>query len=209
MGPCEAKTGGRELQQAQQVFAPHPSPAANHARQNQQQPNRDRHRAGFPQEGRVLRVIQSCGNTPLHFNVVNRVARGGSITLTVDLLPKEVLANYVVEERHHACAALKTDFPKEWDDLISALLQVRLPKSQILTPGGGKSPIAKGLDDFFFKKDWKKHRFKVEVTVDGVVTLAPTHEVDYFRIGSRSKSSGTTKTRSTIETLRPFVCSSS
>jgi hypothetical protein len=87
----------------------------------------------------------------------------------------------VVEERHHACATLKTDFPEEWDDLIAALSQLRLPKSEILTPGGGKSPIAKGLDGFFFKREWKKHRFKIEVTVDGAVTLSPTHEVDYFR----------------------------
>lgn len=102
-------------------------------------------------------------------------------TLTLDLLPENVRRDYVVEERHHACATLRVDFPKEWDDLIAALSQLRLPKSEILTPGGGKSPIAKGLDGFFFKQGWQKHRFKIEVTVDGMVTLAPTHEVNYFR----------------------------
>jgi hypothetical protein len=102
-------------------------------------------------------------------------------SLGIDLLPEQVRKNFEVEERHHACAILRTDFPKEWDDVIAGLEQLRLPESQIKTPGGGKSPIAKGIDAFFYGRNWKKRRFKIEVTVDGEPTLSPTHEVDYFQ----------------------------
>jgi hypothetical protein len=73
------------------------------------------------------------------------------VSLGIDLLPDKVRKNFDVEERHHATAILKTDFPKEWDDLIAGLMQLSLPKSQIMTPGGGKSPIAKGHRPIFLQ----------------------------------------------------------
>ena len=51
----------------------------------------------------------------------------------------------------------------------------------ILTPGGGKSPISRGINGFFYDRLWKEHEFKIQVKADDVVTLAPTHHVDYFR----------------------------
>lgn len=57
----------------------------------------------------------------------------------------------------------------------------RLRRSQIMTPGGRKSPIAISIDDFFYGRDWLEHNFQIEVRADGVTTLAPTHHVDYFR----------------------------
>lgn len=99
----------------------------------------------------------------------------------IDLLPHHVRSHFQVEERHHACAILKTDFPGEWEDLIEALSRLRLPKSQILTPGGGKSPISQGIDKFFYKRGWKERKFRIEVTVDRGVTLSPTHQVDYYK----------------------------
>jgi len=38
-----------------------------------------------------------------------------------DLLPEEIRAAYQVEERHHACSILKTDFPDQWKDLFIEL----------------------------------------------------------------------------------------
>ena len=84
-------------------------------------------------------------------------------------------------ERHHACAVLKTDFPSEWTDLLAGLAQLKLPKSQIMAPGGRKSPIAVGLNGFFAKRDWKEKSFDVSVLVDQQETLSPTHHVDYFK----------------------------
>jgi Restriction endonuclease BglII len=92
-----------------------------------------------------------------------------------------VRQNFDVAERHHACAILHTDFRAEWDDLMAALRQLRLPKSQILAKGGRKSPISIGIDAFFYGRNWEEKSFDIQVTVDGVLTLSPTHHVDYFK----------------------------
>ncbi len=84
-------------------------------------------------------------------------------------------------ERHHACAILCTDFPSEWKDLLDALDQLRLPKSQILTAGGAKSPISQGINGFFARRQWQEKKFDINVLVDGISTLSPTHHVDYFK----------------------------
>lgn len=130
-----------------------------------------------------MRIIQCCRRGAVPFKNCSQVGRlnRGTRTLGTDLLPDRIRQNYHVEERHHASAILRTDFPTEWDDLLAALDQLRLPRSQILTPGGGKSPISRGIDDFFYHRNWHKRRFRIEVTVDGEITLSPTHEVDYFR----------------------------
>lgn len=101
---------------------------------------------------------------------------------------------YQIAERHHACAILKTDFSNEWKDLLDALGQLRLKKSEILTPGGGKSPISRGINGFFFRRGWKKHNFKIKVLVDGDETLSPTHEVDYFKNGVAIETEWNNKT---------------
>ncbi len=101
--------------------------------------------------------------------------------MALDLLPEAVRGRYQIAERHHACAILQTDFAAEWEDLVAALSQLTLPKSQILADGGRKSPISVGIDAFFFDRGWKERSFDIQVSVDGGVTLSPTHHVDYFR----------------------------
>lgn len=97
------------------------------------------------------------------------------------LLPEDIRGSYQVEERHHACSILKTDFPKEWKDLIDVLREFKLRKSEIEAKGGNKSPIARGLDGLFYKKGWEEKSFNISVLADGTETLAPTHHVDYYR----------------------------
>ena len=99
----------------------------------------------------------------------------------LDLIPAAIREKFQVAERHHACAILKTDFPQEWSDLLAVLRDFSLPKSHIIAPGGGKSPIATALNGSFYKREWKKKVFKIKVQVDDQVTLSPTHEVDYFK----------------------------
>lgn len=61
------------------------------------------------------------------------------------------------------------------------LAKLRLAKSEILAPGGGKSPISRGINGFFLKRGWKERKFDIKVLVDGEETLSPTHHVDYFK----------------------------
>lgn len=98
----------------------------------------------------------------------------------IELLPEDIRGSYQIEERHHACAILKTDFPEQWKDLVAVLRGFSLKRSHIMKPGGNKSPIAKSLDSLFFDRGWVEKSFEISVTADGEQTLAPTHHVDYY-----------------------------
>lgn len=99
----------------------------------------------------------------------------------LDLIPATVHQKFEVAERHHATSILHTDFSSEWNDILAMLGQFTLKHTQISTPGGSRSDIAIGIDDFFVGRGWKKHVFEIKVFADGVQTLAPTHEVDNFK----------------------------
>lgn len=134
-------------------------------------------------KSQFCKLFRVAASAPFHLRLCFQPHnfRKGRKTLGIDLLPEAVRRNYDVAERHHACAILHTDFRTEWDDLIKALTTLRLPKTQILTPGGGKSPISKGINGFFYGRGWQEKIFDVQVSVDGAVTLSPTHHVDYFK----------------------------
>lgn len=98
-----------------------------------------------------------------------------------NLLPDDIRSNYQVEERHHACAILKTDFPEQWKDLIEVLRSFKLRKTAFEARGGNKSPIARAIDGLFFKREWVEKSFSIKVFADRKKTLAPTHHVDYYK----------------------------
>jgi hypothetical protein len=99
----------------------------------------------------------------------------------LELVPPAILNKFEVAEKHHATSILHTDFAGEWNDILAMLGQFTLKHTQIATPGGSRSAIAIGIDDFFVSRGWRKHVFEIKVFADGVETLAPTHEVDNFK----------------------------
>ena len=99
----------------------------------------------------------------------------------LDLIPSSVTEKFRVAEKHHATSILSLDFKAEWTDLLSMLEQFTLRRSHIVKAGGRKSDISSEIDNFFYSRGWIEHKFKIEVSADGVTTLAPTHQVDYFR----------------------------
>jgi hypothetical protein len=101
--------------------------------------------------------------------------------MTLDMLPEFLRANYEVHEWKHACAILKNDFPVEWEDIIGVLTAFRLRRSDIIKPGGGKSPIAKSLDHAFYEQGWVEKGFDTKVIVDAKEMLSPTHKVDCYK----------------------------
>ena len=101
--------------------------------------------------------------------------------MSVNLLPPAVFEKFEVAETHHAASILYTDFREEWNDLVGMLESFVLRKSEIIKQGGRKSPISLGIDRYFYDRAWIEHNFKIEVSADGSMTLAPTHQVDYFR----------------------------
>ena len=99
----------------------------------------------------------------------------------VDPIPDFIRDHYEVHESKHSTAILRNDFQAEWNDIVEVLTHFRLRRSDILRPGGGKSPIASALDSGFFEKGWEKKTFRTEVVVDGERIENPTHEIDCYK----------------------------
>jgi hypothetical protein len=99
----------------------------------------------------------------------------------LDLLPEFIRENYEVHEWKHASAILCGDFPDEWQDIIDMLMNFRLKREWILTPGGRKSSVADWFDGFLFERGWCERKFDTKVTVDENVMDSPTHKVDCFK----------------------------
>jgi hypothetical protein len=61
---------------------------------------------------------------------------------TEHLVPQDLRELYHVREWRNATGVLATASPKEWDEIVEVLRSFRLLRSQILTAGGGLSPIS-------------------------------------------------------------------
>jgi len=103
--------------------------------------------------------------------------------MALDLLPQFIRDRYEVHEWKHACAILAYDFPSEWADLTDVLSNFSLKRSDIVTPGGRKSPIADSIDSELFARDWEEREFHTEIVVDQAHYKTPTHKVDCFKNG--------------------------
>jgi hypothetical protein len=99
----------------------------------------------------------------------------------LDLIPQNLHGKYTFAERDHACAILATDFRSEFQDLLDCLAAFKLKKSDILTPGGGRSPIPIAIDGFLAKRGWAPKDFDIKIEVDGYLIPIPTHSIDNFK----------------------------
>ena len=104
---------------------------------------------------------------------------------SLKFLPDEIRKGYQVYEWRHACAVLRNDFPSEYKDIVDILLNFRLNRSAILSPGGQKSKVASAIDEAFYSKNppWIEKNFSTQIVVDGASTDSPTHNVDCYRNG--------------------------
>jgi hypothetical protein len=106
-------------------------------------------------------------------------------TPCIQMLPEELRQHYEIHEWRHACAVLRNDFRREFDDIIDVLRAFRLRRSHVLQPGGRKSKVAEAIDRAFFAKTppWQEKMFNTQIVVDGAPIESPTHSVDCFRNG--------------------------
>jgi len=98
-----------------------------------------------------------------------------------NLVPSDIREAYEVHEWRNALAVLVAAHSEEWKDILVVLRQFRLLRGEILTAGGGKSPIANRLDGHFYRVGWKEKSFETRIVVDQEVHEAPTHKVDCFK----------------------------
>jgi Restriction endonuclease BglII len=99
----------------------------------------------------------------------------------LDLIPANLRKRYRFGERHHASSILAVDFKEEFHDLMLCLEAFHLKKSEILTPGGGRSPIPRAIDGFLGTRKWAERRFDIKIEVDEQRIPIPTHKVDNFK----------------------------
>lgn len=101
--------------------------------------------------------------------------------MNTKLFPQRLHEKYIIDEREHASAILKTDFPSEFKDIVECLDSFTLKRSAVLTPGGGRSPIPAEIDGFFAARGWKEQKFDTKIVVDGNEIPSPTHKIDNFK----------------------------
>jgi hypothetical protein len=88
---------------------------------------------------------------------------------------------YHVREWRNAAGILATACPAEWADIIEVLRAFRLFRSEILTAGGGLSPISQQVNGAFDKRGWIEKKFATLIKVDDAEYASPTHAVDCFK----------------------------
>ena len=101
--------------------------------------------------------------------------------MAIDVFRASVRNKYRIEERGHACAILASDFPDEFRNICECLEEFVLRKSDILTPGGGRSQISIAIDGFLGARGWRPKSFDIKITVDGQPIPIPTHKIDNFK----------------------------
>lgn len=100
---------------------------------------------------------------------------------TEHLVPEDLRNLYHVREWRNATGVLATACPNEWTDIIEVLRAFRLLRSEILTAGGGLSPISQQINAAFDARGWKEKSFATRIVVDETEYISPTHAVDCFK----------------------------
>ena len=100
---------------------------------------------------------------------------------TIHLVPNDIRENYIVHEWRNATGVLTTACGNEWSDVLTVLRAFELTRSDILTAGGRKSPIAEKIDGRFYGLGWEEKKFDTKIEVDGHEYESPTHSVDCFK----------------------------
>ena len=100
---------------------------------------------------------------------------------TEHLVPEDLRSFYHVREWRNAAGVISTACPGEWRDIIEVLRAFRLLRSEILTAGGGLSPISQQINGAFESRNWKETKFATKIVVDETEYVTPTHLVDCFK----------------------------
>jgi len=101
--------------------------------------------------------------------------------MPLDMVPQDVARRFKLREWAHATAILAADFPVEFSDIIECLRAFTLTRTDILTPGGGRSPIPRKIDGFLQKRGWGERGFDIQIMVDRRPYPTPTHKIDNFK----------------------------
>lgn len=80
------------------------------------------------------------------------------------LIPEVVREKFEIYSYRGAAAVLAQNFPDQFNEIISALTDLKITKTMIRTPGGSKGPIAKYVDTLF-NDEWQETRISADLHV--------------------------------------------
>jgi hypothetical protein len=89
-------------------------------------------------------------------------------------------AGFQVAFHSHAKAILSVDFPEVAAQLESILIGATIPIEEIIGSGGGETKGTQRLRRALHEHGWRKHKFEVQRTIDGVARESISHEVDHI-----------------------------
>lgn len=90
-------------------------------------------------------------------------------------------AGFEIELLHHAEAIISVDFPEAVDELCQTLATASIPIAEIVGSGGGESKGTQRLRKALSALDWKKGKFEIRKTINGVERESISHEIDHVR----------------------------
>lgn len=92
-----------------------------------------------------------------------------------------IAQQFQIDFRAHARAILQIDFPDVAAQIEEVLLASTIPIEEIIGSGGGETKGTQRLRNALKTKGWRKHKFFVQRTIDGIPREAQSHEVDHIR----------------------------
>jgi hypothetical protein len=87
---------------------------------------------------------------------------------------------FQVEFHAHAEAILSVDFPEVAQQLEQILIGATIPIEEIIGSGGGETKGTQRLRRALHDRGWRKHKFEIQRTIDGVARESISHEVDHI-----------------------------
>jgi hypothetical protein len=97
-------------------------------------------------------------------------------------VPAGIRRLYGVHDYRPACAILRVDFPKEYDDLCEVLETFRFTEQQVRQPGGGESEIPKQFTRLLRPRGWDDRQLTAKLVVDDAeVVTSDTHKIDFIK----------------------------
>ncbi len=88
-------------------------------------------------------------------------------------------AGFQIEFHSHAEAILGVDFADVARQLQAVLATATIPIEEIIGSGGGETKGTQRLRRALQRNGWRKHKFEVRRTIDGVERESVSHEVDH------------------------------
>jgi hypothetical protein len=106
-----------------------------------------------------------------------------------------IMSNYYVNSERNGLSILMHEHSDKWEEIKDALGEFKLYHNDIVSPGGGKSPITKRMERLFADTEWHPVEFqelntmkfgkhigkKNEIIHDTRTLSSQTHEIDLFK----------------------------